>query len=224
MRCHLLRIPSEIRVLIYQFLFNLDRWGIPRLRGAKDHPAGCCNVNFHNGHIYTQRQWGDYDFRNFSAILRTCRLINKEAIDVLFEQTRFIIKVSDEQYNRRMRPYAWLRQCAFLPKIPQVEIRADTRQHEALTAMPDTLNDLFGMLTCPPDKTFVEFGPTGGSLFAYLPVVTPVELLNEEKAWDEFLRRLSALRVRCRFVVKKPIVRLSVRERLDQVIRAVEEE
>lgn len=211
-------------MLIYQYLFNLDLWKIPRLRGAKDYPAGCCHVNFHNGHIYTQRQWGDYDFKHFSAVLRTCRLIKQEAIDVLFEQTIFRIRVSDEQYNRRMRPYAWLKQCAFLPRIQQVEIKSDTRQHEALTAMPDTLNSLFSMLTCPPDNTVVEFGPTGGSLFAYLPVVSPTEIELEEKAWDDFLRRLSGLRGRCRFVVKKPFVRNSVQQRLDQVVRAVEDE
>lgn len=223
-QCHLLRIPSEIRVLIYQYLFNLDRWGIPRLRGAKDWPAGCCHVNFHNGHIYTQRQWGDYDFKNFSAILRACRLTYTEAINVLFEQTMFKIRVSDEQYNRRMRPYAWLKQCSFLARIQQLEIQADTRQHEALIAMPETLDKLFGMLTCPPSRIVVEFGPTSGSLFAYLPVISPKEVAAEEKIWDEFIRRLSALKGRCRLVVKKSFVRNSAQERLDQLVRATEEE
>lgn len=222
--CHLLNIPSEIRVLIYQYLFNLDRWGIPRLRGAYEHPAGCCNVNFHNGHIYTQRQWGDYDFKNFPAILRTCRLINKEAVDVLFEQTMFLIRVSDEQYNRRMRPYSTLKECTFLTRIQQAYIKADTRQHEALLAMPDTLNDLFDRLTCPASKTIVEFGPSSGSLFAYLPIISPAEISAEEQAWERFLKKLPALKERCRFVVNKPSVRNNVRERLDQVVRAVEDE
>lgn len=222
--CHLLDIPSEIRVLVYQYLFNLDRWQIPRLRGAYKYPAGCCNVNLHNGRIYTQRQWGEYSFKKFPAILRTCRLIHKEARDVLFEQTMFLVRVSDEQYNRRMRPYSTLRECAFLSRIQQVYIKADTRQHDALLAMPDTLNDLFGMLTCPASKITVEFEPTSGSLFAYLPNITPAEVEAEEKAWQEFLRRLSALKGRCSFVVNKPSLRNNVRQRLDQVVQAVEDE
>lgn len=220
--CPLLMIPSEIRLLIYQFLFNLDLWEIPRLRGAYDHAAGCCAVNLHNERIYTRRKWGKYSFKNFSAILRTCHLINKEATDVLYEQTMFHIRISDEQYNRRMRPYAPLNECAFLPRIQQVCINPDVRQHEALLALPGILKDLFRLLTCAPAKTTVQFVLTSGCLSGFAPTLFPTEALIEEEVWEEFLEKISMLKARCRFLVNKPSVRNNVQERANQVVRAVD--
>ena len=219
--CALLSIPAEIRLRMYEFLFDLDLWGIPRLRGAYDHIAGCCNVNLHNERIYTQRTWGQYSFKNFSAILQTCRLINNEATDVLYEQTVFHIRVSDEQYNRRMRPYSPVHECAFLPRIQQVFISPDVRQHNELLALPDMLDNLLRLLTCAPSQTTVQLEPTSGSLSGSAPTFGPAEDLAEEEAWENFLQKLAALRPRCRFLVNTRSVRNNVQERLEQVVRAV---
>lgn len=78
-RCHLLGLPSEIRLLIYEELF----------------PPRCVNMIRNELALDT-------------AILSTCRTIHKEAKPVLYENTEFHIELSaDGRYfgpAKRMRP------------------------------------------------------------------------------------------------------------------------
>ena len=121
-----------------------------------------------------------------------------------------------------MKPYAPLNDCTFLPRVQQAFVDVDARQHDALLAMPTSLGELLNRLTCSPAKISVQFGLTSGSLFDYLPTVTPDEIAAEELRWQAFLERLSTLRGRCQFSVNKSSLRQSVQERFDQVVHAVE--
>lgn len=114
-----------------------------------------------------------------------------------------------------------MNECAFLPRIQQVFISPDVRQHNELLALPDMLENLLRLLTCAPTKTTVQFGPTSGSLSGSPPTFGPTEELAEEEAWENFLQKLTSLRPRCRFLVNTPFVRNNVQERLNQVVRAV---
>lgn len=217
----LLRLPSEIRIEIYQFLFDLDRWQIPRLAGASKSQAGCCDVNVHNDHVYTRRKWGTYSFTNFAAILATCRLMNSEATDVLYEQTIFMIKMSNEQYNRRMRLYAPLVDCPFLHRIQRVMITPDVRQHAALLALPDALDQVLMQLRCPTSAIQVELTLSSGCLMGFTPWMASAEPSSEDASWTKLLLALSNLKDKCRFVAKTTSFRVNVEQRANQIVSAV---
>ena len=226
--CLLLAIPSELRVLIFQYLFNLETWAINRLPGSIDYAAGCCNLHYHDGAIFARRKWGSPAFRNFTSIIYTCQVINREAMDVLFDQTLFNIRISDEWYNRKMRCLGSLDLCSpFLTRVKQVFIDPDVRQNTALICLPEILPPLLDKLeSCSPEKTNVQISPSNGSFYGRIPVPlsrsSEDPYTSEEQRWREFLGETSLLRKRCKFRVKMPFLRQELSQRLEELIQAAE--
>ncbi|KAF2482595.1 hypothetical protein BDY17DRAFT_298779 [Neohortaea acidophila] len=218
--CTFLNIPSEIRVLIYRFLFNLDLWRIARLAGCYNDAAGSCDMNLYDAQIYTKRRWSPIAFANFTAILRTCRLSHAEAIDILYEQTLFNLRISDEQYNRTMRHYAPLTDCAFLPRIEHLRINPDLRSFDMLLHLPSLLDQVLARLTAAPAKIMVDIDVKSGSLSRLPPTMWPVEELVEDPEWEQLLREFARLRRRLTFRMQSFRVRNNVQHRLDQLVEA----
>jgi len=102
--CYLLKLPAELRLRIYEQVFDLrndqsrldyhaDRYGTFDL---SKYPAGLCKLELSARGIIKSCSLGDArlrasPLRNFTAVLQTSHLINREATEVLYAQTFFRI-------------------------------------------------------------------------------------------------------------------------------------
>ncbi|KAK5679529.1 hypothetical protein LTS10_008350 [Elasticomyces elasticus] len=104
-RCYLLEIPPELRLRIYEYVFDKDVepwiliWPSGEMRG---HYSQCPP-------------------KNFSSVVKTCRLVAQEAAPVLYKGRKFIVYVMPDQRaseftmpsNQHIRPVdtcLWLEQ------------------------------------------------------------------------------------------------------------------
>ena len=135
------RLPIGPRLQIYACLFGLDEWGSPHQTlhnlDIEERPGGTCGLLVQDCFVAYYSKLNSPETRNlyqyFSAILRTRKVINAEASDVLSDRTHFILTIA----HRSIRP-AWARanqpgkrillgileSCALLERIKYVSIRA----------------------------------------------------------------------------------------------------
>lgn len=101
-RCPLLRLPTELRLRIYEELFDPKcrqiNWNTTTIAKNSHEPLYLpCRLLIYNNFVTTpprvdDRGWNN-DFLNFAAVLRTCSFIYHEAVDVLYDHTRFTLSV-----------------------------------------------------------------------------------------------------------------------------------
>ena len=112
LRCYILELPPELRLLIYEQLWDgLRPVGVFMKPGIDDY----CHVA-RDANMLSPSRWPDYlciiDRRTF-ALLGTCRLIRQEARPIMHKKVHLDISVPRHAYqtpsNARWRPWYLLR-------------------------------------------------------------------------------------------------------------------
>ncbi|KAK4954523.1 hypothetical protein LTR10_007954 [Elasticomyces elasticus] len=106
-RCHLLELPPELRLLIYEFLYASDYKHNIVVDGALV--------------VFTLAKpiFGRI-FQHFAALLRTCTLIHNEAEPILYEATAFDMYIQSELLSVERSRKGKLHTCKFFGHIMNI--------------------------------------------------------------------------------------------------------
>jgi hypothetical protein len=112
--CHLLELPTELRLGIYEFIFETDYECLIGLHGGRTPIA--------KGLMLSSNNCGPIPLR-LAALLRTCRTVLDEALPILYQQTTFTFSINIYSHqgirtNRhRSMPYSSLRHMSHIRQI-----------------------------------------------------------------------------------------------------------
>ena len=112
---HILALPAELRIKIYEFLFDLrvDK-GRSSYHGEQNRnfdlsafPSGLCNLQLSAGGVVSscslgQSRLASSPLLHYGAILQANKLIYREACDILYSRTLFRIQCGEDPGSRRL--------------------------------------------------------------------------------------------------------------------------
>ena len=212
--CGFLRLPTELRLRIYELLFDPRCWHSNQVDLTEyfNEPLFApCRLLVYNGFVTTTPTVTDggsqSDFKNFAAVLQTCRTVNEEGVDILYEHTRFTLRVlrspnlgSDDEdlpYNQiitrgQVRVLGALYRCRFLRRMRHVEVHVSFDLDNYLSRDLRQLEELFRHLKSSRKTTVlrVELWDDGLPGFS-------------EQHWQHVLSRLERIPRRCRVVIQQ---------------------
>ncbi|KAK4896817.1 hypothetical protein LTR27_005414 [Elasticomyces elasticus] len=126
-KCHLLELPPELRLLIYDFVYARDFKHVITIDSIM-----VVSVKLFSNDVGR--------FGHFAALLRTCTLIRHEAEPVLFEASPFDIYIEGEPHPYEKCWKGTLHTCSFMRHI------TDIRKLE--TCVPDVDNNEDNAVRC----------------------------------------------------------------------------
>ncbi|KAK3627384.1 hypothetical protein LTR22_022768 [Elasticomyces elasticus] len=140
-RCHLLELPIELRLQIWEFVYSST---------YLLHITVDTETVYINPHLYYDPSWTPA--RNIPALLRTCQLINEETSPALYASTRFLVDIYGERANGTLKSTAFeIQDFAFLKHATRIE-ELDVFQGDdvAVITIAQRLQSFISMLS--PDK------------------------------------------------------------------------
>lgn len=171
----LLMLPPELRVSIYEYVFHVPSWEDHRLHSTTCQPCKriphhrefkyppCrivsaedgSNIFYITGSCHAKQTKAELLHR--SAILRTCRLIYTEAVDLLYANTRFLFLVTkschfgqpDIAANLELisnPPQTTLSELSFLPKIQWMFLRVAISRNDTIDPVLGTVHELLELI------------------------------------------------------------------------------
>ncbi|KAK4902883.1 hypothetical protein LTR27_000822 [Elasticomyces elasticus] len=140
-RCHLLELPVELRLQIWDFVYSST---------YLLHITVDTETVYINSHLYYDPPWTPA--RNIPALLRTCRLVNEDATPALYASTEFLIDIYGKPAKRTLRPTAFeIQNHAFLKHATRIEeLEIFQSDDVAAVTIAQTFPSFISMLS--PDK------------------------------------------------------------------------
>ena len=228
-RCPLLCLPAELRLLIYKNIGDLE----------SEYPRGSCTLVLRtcNDTLYSQQADPSAPWKSFSRLLRTCRVINQEATDFLYEQVLFEICIDTRPgapgnnyegwcWVARHRALRTLQECAFLQRIKHVRVDPSLHYYDGIFSIPRALSELIDQLHDINTKPIVSLELSHDSELRSSEDLSSLDLglyrrLDKAK-WETFLKEMAGLKTRCCFQLESHWMRDSRWERIEQLAHAVE--
>ncbi|KAK4956754.1 hypothetical protein LTR10_006282 [Elasticomyces elasticus] len=110
-RCHLLELPVELRLQIWDFVYSTT---------YLLHITVDTETVYINPHLYYDPPWTPA--RNIPALLRTCKLVNEEASPALYASTKFLVDIYGKPAENTLKSAAFeIQDLAFLKRAARIE-------------------------------------------------------------------------------------------------------
>ena len=209
--CSLVELPVEVRINIYQHLFNLQRWYKP-LKKNNIYSLGSCHLLYRHDTVVFKRLWRKKALKGFASILRTCRLIREEAVDELYACTIFYLRVPMEvmPYNEYSLSPSEMRQ--FLSRVQHITIEVGIN-YEIPPRFPQLTHKLLDLLPDHvPGMTQVMLVSTNDDLWR----------VRQTGNWKRWIDQTSTLVKRCSVRVFLPEPDAVRKDCLDRILAALD--
>ena len=218
--CGFLKLPTELRLRIYEYHFDPTYWRAIPQDSSSTYFSGerlstlCALLVF--GDVVTstatvtppsyerlRRAW-EPEPSQFPAFLRICKTVYNEAIDLLYEHTRFTLSIWKETNagasahtvatSGCVKRFGLMSQCKFLQRMRNVEIRCHIDVDKHFDRDLQRLEDVVACLRAPRETTTVM-----------LHLWHDRTRIEPNYAWYVRLGRLKDVSKKCQVILQQPL-------------------